>query len=164
MKQRHHRSSRRLGTWFLLVMVVPAGVAGWMLRPDTAHPVARSMGQVLQYEYADHLPEWAIPITRQFVQEPSYQWVAATADLNQDGRPELLIAPAPRISDLFIPDTPLRLVTQDDHGEWQMIDTGVSCRPQALGSFLANGYWDLPCHTRRSRVILRWNGSRYRGA
>lgn len=155
--------------WPLLIAFFAAlaggvSAAGWRIvsgsNSDTAF--AAGLGARLEWQSPGQLPKWAADLADGMIEQSRSQYLVALADLNRDQQAELLIAPAVAKYDVFIPDTPLRLIWRSPEG-WRLSSASLSCRPQRLGGFLSLGWWDLPCPTSRGQVLLRWTGEGYRG-
>ncbi len=153
------RRRRRVWPWIALLSAGIAGAA-WALLPLKAPLHAGGLGQPLEYSSVGKLPRWARDAVRTQALAPDYQVVVALVDLNRDERPEILVAPAPAQTDLFIPDIGLHVLRHAD-GAWQATTSPISCRPYRLGSFLTEGFWDLDCRSGRGSRVLRWNGAEY---
>ncbi len=156
---------RRKAPYALLLaaLLALAGAAGaTLLQSRSAPGVGHGPGQPLTWHAPEDLPDWARDLLAQFVSESDHQIQIALADLNRDQRLEVLIAPASKRYDVFIPDLPLRLLTHQS-GRWQVSQADVRCRPHQYGSFLTAEFWDLQCRNSDGPQLLRWNGRHYTG-
>jgi hypothetical protein len=164
----HPRRRRHPGRWLLLATLVPlvaAGTVAFRLGTDALHGRNISVGldAPIHMGAVKDLPAWALDVVHDLQLGADYQFVAAALDLNRDEQPEILLAPAPPRQDVFVPDTPLRVLVFEN-GQWQMDDTRLSCRPHRIGSFLTRDWWDLRCRTAQGSHVLRWTGYGYRVA
>lgn len=163
------RPTRRRGRkrlWFVLIGLPLAALATVIApltnKPEPA-PLVAGVGVPLDLQPVTELVPWALDVVHDQQLGTDYQFVALIIDLNRDEQPEILLAPAPPRQDLFIADSPLRVLIHRD-GRWQINDSGLSCRPHAIGAFVTNDWWDLRCRSQRGSHVLRWNGSSYREA
>ncbi len=151
----------RITAVLALAVTSAASAALLMVRPVPGTDFAP--GLALKWHEPGDLPAWAQAVLEDHVEQSDYQIQVALAELNRDRQPELLVAPAARRYDVFIPDTPLRIIHKND-GRWRTSESEFNCRPQRLGSFVTDGYWDLDCSSSTSRRVLRWAGDRYADA
>ena len=158
--RRRGRPLLRLAAALAMALTSAASAALLMARPDSASFF--EPGLKLKWQSPAELPDWARAVLDQHVDESDYQIRVALAELNRDRQPELLVAPAARRYDLFIPDSPLRVLSWEA-GRWVMSESPAGCRPRHLGSFMTRGFWDLDCSQKGQRRVLRWTGRRYTG-
>jgi hypothetical protein len=159
------RRQPRRWHWLILLMMLLTAAAAAPLILSTPRPHAGvtlpGVGSELQWVKIGDLPEWAFAVVRDLHLGADYQFRATVVDLNRDDQQEIVIAPAPARPDLFVPEAPLRIVVFE-HDRWQVDDADLSCRPDRLGSFLTNDWWDLSCRNAHGRHLLRFNGQGYR--
>lgn len=151
----------RVAAVLALAVTSAASAALLMVRPQPSIDFAP--GQTLQWHEPAELPAWAKAALDEHIKQSNYQIQVALAELNRDRQPEILVAAAARRYDVFIPDTPLRIIRLDQ-GAWRISESEFNCRPQRLGSFVTDGYWDLDCSHGGERRVLRWAGDRYADA
>ena len=139
---------------------MPVGIAILTIRPSGNAATQAGIGKQLNLTAIEQLPDWAREAVHEQGLGADYQFVATLIDLDRDRQDEILLAPAPGRPDLFVADHPLAVIRYLDNS-WRYQPTPVSCRPTQLGSFVTNGFWDLPCRTINGRTVLRWSGSAY---
>ncbi|MEM7709061.1 MAG: hypothetical protein AAF358_26165 [Pseudomonadota bacterium] len=151
----------RIAAVLALAVTSAASAALLMVRPQPSIDFAP--GHTLQWHEPAELPAWAKTALEEHIEQSDYQIQVALAELNRDRQPEILVAAAARRYDVFIPHTPLRIIRLDQ-GTWKISESEFNCRPQRLGSFVTDGYWDLDCSHGSERRVLRWAGDRYTDA
>jgi hypothetical protein len=144
----------------LLILALTVIVAGIALQSQPAGASNAGIGKPLNLTSVDNLPDWARKVIHDQQLGADYHFVATVVDLDRDGQDEILLAPAARRQDVFVPRNPLAIIRYADSA-WEYQATPVSCRPNRLGSFLSHGAWDLPCRTVNGNTVLRWTGSAY---
>lgn len=158
------RGRKRL---WLVLLALPLAALATVIAPLAGDreppPLMAGVGVPLDLAPVTQLPSWALDAVHDLKLGADYQFVAIVIDLNRDEQPEILLAPAPPRQDLFIADSPLRVLVHVD-GAWQVDDTRLSCRPNAIGGFVTNDWWDLRCRSPRGAHVLRYNGLGYRVA
>ncbi len=142
------------------LVVLSSAAASTLLRYRSDPVTSYGPGQPLYWQPPGRIPDWAGAVLEQQVSQAHYQIQVALADLNRDQRLEILVAPAAGRYDVFVPDSPLRVISHRGDG-WQMSEANISCRPDHYGSFFSSGFWDLPCRSGGRKVLLRWNGKNY---
>ncbi|MFK7956492.1 MAG: hypothetical protein AB8B96_10375 [Lysobacterales bacterium] len=160
-RKRQNRTRRAwVFTIIVTLVVLSSAAAGTLLRHKPGPSTSYGPSQPLTWLAPGRIPDWAREVLELSIAEADYQIQVALADLNRDQRLEVLVAPAPGRYDVFIPDSPFRIIMHRGDG-WEVSEADVSCRPNQYGSFFSSGFWDLPCRAGGKPALLRWNGQNY---